>query len=477
MSTPTTLTDPAIVRLASARGLLALALPLAAGMGINLLLPFINRLFLGRYSDDALAASYPAGMLAYTVQGFFMASASYLGTFSAQHHAAGEDDEAGAMCWPGLLLGLTALVVTLALIPFRHQIVSWFGLRDPAVAASMAELTAWYLVETGPAVLTAAIVAFYAGLGRTRLVFAMSAASCTLCVALNWWLIFGGLGVPALGITGAGIATLATATISFGVWTALFFSPAIRRQFGTWRNRNLSLARIQRFSRYALPRGGSEMLEMIAFLVFSAAITRLSTSAVIASNIAFSLYLLVLVTCSNGLGQGVGIAVGQCMGAGRPDLARRVCWRAVSLLTPVLAVAVGLFVLCPRQLMSIYVDSRPDVAGHAEHWESILALGVPVMGLLALALIGDGLHWIFRMTVVGAGDTRWTLVAMVATAVITLALPVYYLVVANPGLLAGWGLDPLNVCYAIFAFYCACIALVLFLRFQFGPWPGMSVRH
>ena len=78
-------------------GLLALALPMAAGMGVNFLLPFINRLFLGRYSDDALAASYPAGMLAYTVQGFFMTSASYLGSFAAQHHAADEDDEAGAM--------------------------------------------------------------------------------------------------------------------------------------------------------------------------------------------------------------------------------------------------------------------------------------------------------------------------------------------------------------------------------------------
>ena len=469
-------TDPAVVRLASARGLLALALPMAAGMGVNFLLPFINRLFLGRYSDDALAASYPAGMLAYTVQGFFMTSASYLGSFAAQHHAAGEDDEAGAMCWPALLLGAAALLVSLALIPFRHVIVAWFGLRDPAVAASMAELTAWYLVETGPAVLTAAITAFYAGIGRTRLVFVLSAAACALCVALNWWLIFGGLGLPALGITGAGLATLATALTSLAAWTALLFAPSIRRQYGTWRNRNLDRARIARFCRYALPRGGSEMLEMLAFLVFSAAITRLSTSAVIASNIAFSLYLLVLVPCI-GLGQGVAIAVGQCLGAGRPDLARQVGWRALSMLAPVLVVVAALFAFCPRLLMAIYVDARPEIDGDAARWEDILTQGVPVMACLAIAILGDGLHWVFRMVIVGAGDTRWTLVAMVATAIVTLAIPVWWLLVVAPGWLAGWGIDPLTASYAVFAAYCACIALVLFLRFQYGPWAGMSVRH
>jgi len=474
--TAATITDPAIVRLTTARGLLALALPMAAGMGVNFLLPFMNRLFLGWYSPDALAASYPAGMLAYTVQGFFMTSASYLGSFAAQHHAAGEDDEAGAMCWPALLLGALAVVVTLALIPFRHAIVAPFGLRDPAVAASMAELTGWYLAETGPVVLTAAITAFYAGLGRTRLVFALSAASCALCVLLNWWLIFGGLGLPALGITGAGLATLGTAMVSLAAWTALLFAPGIRRRFGTWRNRNLDRARIARFCRYALPRGGSEMLEMLAFLVFSAAITRLATDAVTASNIAFSLYLLVLLPCI-GLGQGVAIAVGQCMGAGRPDLARRVGWRALSLLAPVLVAVASLFVFCPRLLMSIYVDARPNVPGEAARWEAILAQGVPVMWCLAAAILGDGLHWVFRMVIVGAGDTRWTLVAMVTTAIVTLALPVWCLLVVVPGLLAGWGVDPLTASYAIFAFYCSCIALVLFLRFHYGPWTEMSVRR
>ncbi len=471
-------TPAAIERLATSRGLLALALPLAAGMGVGFFLHFMNRLFLSWHGPEALAASLPAGMVAWTVQGFFIMTAGYVGTFVAQHHGAGEDDEAAAMCWPALIIGVIATAVSVVLIPLRHHLVALFGLQDPQVAAGMAELLAWYLAETGPIVLIAAMSGFYSGLGRTRLVFVLSAATCAVSVLLNHWLIFGGAGVPPLGISGAGLATLGTSLLFLGVWAVLFFGRGMRREFAVWHQRNRDGARLRRFCRYALPRGGSEVLEMIAFLIFSAAITRLPTESVSASNIAFSLYLLVLVPFI-GLGQGIAIAVGQCLGAGRPDLARRVGWRAVRLVLPVLTLIAVLFIGCPGLLMSIYVAN--DVARDpyvAERWSLILTQAAPVLAWLGVAAVGEGLQWVFRMVVVGAGDTRWTLVAMVGTALITLSLPVWWLLrIADPAVLAGWDLTPLTASYAVFAGYCWCISLVMFLRFQFGPWPGMSVRH
>lgn len=469
---------PSIERLATTRGLLALALPMAASTGVGFFLHFMNRLFLGWHSPEALAASLPAGMLAWTVQSFFMLSASYVGTFAAQHHAAGEDDEAGAMCWPALWLGVVATAVSLALIPARHALVGLFDVQDPAVATSMAELLAWYLAETGPIVLMSAVSGFYAGLGRTRLVFVLSVAGCGVSILLNYWLIFGGLGIRSLGVTGAGLATLLTSLLFLLVWGILFVAADVRERFGTWRNRNADPARLRRFCRFALPRGASEILEMSAFLIFSAAITRLPTDSVSASNIAFSLYLLVLVPFI-GLSQGVAIAVGQCMGAGRSDLARRAGWKAFGVAVPALIAIALLFVCCPRQLMAIYTTATPGGdATLAQRWDAILAQGTPVLWCLAAAALGDGAHWIFRMVIVGAGDTRWTLIAMVTTALVTLSLPVWWLLrVADPSLLASWHLSPLTASYLCFAAYTWIMAVILFLRFQYGPWPRMSVRH
>lgn len=467
----------ALKRIATARGLLGLALPLAAGMGVGFLLHFINRLMLGWYSPEALAASHPAGMVAWTFQGFFVVSAGFVGTFAAQHHGAGEDDEAGAMLWPALWLGLMATVVTVALIPARHLLTIPFGIKDPVVAAGMSELLGWYLAETGPIVLMSALSGFIGGLGRTRLVFWLSAAACLVSIALNRWLIFGGFGVPALGISGAGLATLGTSLLFMTIWASLVLRGPVAARFGTWRQRHAERTRLLRFARFSLPRGATEILEMVAFLVFSAAITRLSTAELNASNIAFQIYLLVLVPFI-GFGQGLAIAIGQCLGAGRADLAWRTSRVAIALVLPILALIAAAFALLPGQLMGIYSFAGPgaDAATQAR-WDAVVTAGIPVMQVLALGIVGDGLHWVFRMTLVGAGDTRWPLVAMVSAAIVTLSIPVWLLLtLVSPSTLAAWHLTVLSASYAIFVVYTWTISLVLFLRYRYGPWPRMSVR-
>jgi Na+-driven multidrug efflux pump len=146
---------------------------------------------------------------------------------------------------------------------------------------------------------------------------------------------------------------------------------------------------------------------------------------------------------------------------------------------PALLIIALLFVFAPHYLMSIYVatDSSVDPT-IAERWSEILRQGAPVLICLGIAAIGDGLQWVFRMVVVGAGDTRWTLLAMVSTAVLTLSIPVWWLLrIADPALLASWQITPLTASYVVFTVYSWLIALIMFLRFRYGPWQGMSVRQ
>jgi Na+-driven multidrug efflux pump len=133
----------------------------------------------------------------------------------------------------------------------------------------------------------------------------------------------------------------------------------------------------------------------------------------------------------------------------------------------------------PQQLAQLYRSSASGVdADVAAGWSDIVSQVGPALACLGIAAIGDGMHWVFRMVIVGAGDTRWTLMAMVSTAVLTLALPVWALLrLCDPSLLASWNLSPLTASYAIFALYCWLIGLVVFLRFRYGPWQGMSVRR
>jgi Na+-driven multidrug efflux pump len=54
----------------------------------------------------------------------------------------------------------------------------------------------------------------------------MSVAGAVLCIALNRWLVLGGFGLPALGVTGAGLASLVTAVAMLLAWLVSSAAPA-----------------------------------------------------------------------------------------------------------------------------------------------------------------------------------------------------------------------------------------------------------
>lgn len=445
------------------RGLLRLALPLAASTGLGFFLHYVNRTVLSWHSPEALAASLPAGMLAWTFQGLFIVSCGYLGVFAAQHVAAGEKREAGAMAWPMFVLAGVGLAVSAILIPLRGPLASIFG-TEPTVEAGLAELLGWYLAEVGPLAAASGIAGFCGGIGRTGMVLAMSLLGAAVCIALNRWLVLGGLGVPALGITGAGIASLATAVLMLLGWLGWFFAPARRRDFATWEARNRDPARLRRFLFFAVPRGATEILEMVAFVAFTAVLTRLGTDALSASNLAFNTYLLFMVPVV-GFSQGISIAVGQAMGSGDPDAARRTVRSAFAIVAPYMLAVAAAFAVVPRLLL------QPAHHGDDALWERQMAMAVPVMWFLAAAMPFEMMHWIWRATVQGAGDTRWPLLLLVGVAVAVLALPSWLLL---PWMAPGMG--GLAICYGLFIAYLVGIAAAMRWRYIRGPWPTMSVR-
>ena len=459
------------------RGFLALALPLAAGYGVNWIMQFTNRLFLSWYSPDALAASLPAGMMVYTAQAFFTASVGYVGAFAAQHVGANEPEEAGAMAWPMIWLAVAAGLLGLLAIPLRDVLFGWMG-ADAGVTRNMATLGAWYFAETLPAVLFAGLCGWFGGLGHTRLVMLMALGICVLSVGLNHWLIFGGLGVPALGLHGAGLATLLSTVVGCAVGLGYFFSPAFAVPFGTWRRRNMDISRFTRFAKSALPRGATEALEMLSLVVFTAAIAHLGTEQLAANNLVFSLYLLVIIPLV-GLGQGITIGVGQAIGAGRIDIARGLVKRAGLLVLVTVSVAALAIVLAPRGLMMPYVAVDPlDPVGSAARWERILDFGVPLMYLSAVMLFGDGLQLVWRFAVQGAGDTRWPLLMLTVTAVLILGAPALMLShLVAPTTWISWGISSLTACWMIFTVYLVVIALLMAWRYFRGPWSHMSLRE
>ena len=116
------------------RDVLRTTLPLVLAMGAHAVNQFTDRVFLARYSDDAIQASLPGGILSWLFICLLVATASYSGTFVAQFHGAGSKRDAAAAYGQGLWLALAALPLILLSIPLGNALFNLAG-HAPAILA------------------------------------------------------------------------------------------------------------------------------------------------------------------------------------------------------------------------------------------------------------------------------------------------------------------------------------------------------
>ncbi len=210
---------------------------------------------------------------------------------------------------------------------------------------------------------------FISALERPLWALAIMALSVLLNALLNWLLVFGHFGFPAMGIFGSGVATsIATLFMFIGLGIVVVMDRQFRRYrlFGRWWR-----ADWPRF--WALLKLGAPISGILAFevTVFNAAAflmgwigaAQLAAHA-IALQIASVSFMVPL-----GIGQAVTVRVGLAFGAGDSEAVSRAGWTAYVMGVSFMALAALFFVLFPTLLIGIFIDlSDPAsavVVGHA----------------------------------------------------------------------------------------------------------------
>src|SRR6056297_879578 len=171
---------------------------------------------------------------------------------------------------------------------------------------------------------------------RVRIGMYLSIMTFVVNVSLNWVLIFGNLGAPALGIRGAAIATLTARvleTIVMVVYVRLVDTRLRMRFRDMLRSERVLL---QRFFRYGLPVIGGSLFWGINLAAQEAIVGRLGATALASVSIA-NIVSQIMAVVVYGTAGATGIIIGQAVGAGENDLVR-----AYAKTLQVLYVAIGL---------------------------------------------------------------------------------------------------------------------------------------
>jgi MATE family multidrug resistance protein len=437
-----------------------IAFPLILSTGTWSVQHFINRMFLTWYSQDAIAASMPAGMVNFTIICIFLGTVSYADVFVAQYYGAGRYEKIGPSVWHGVYVALMGSAVITLMIPFAGEIFSFIGHPQ----AVMKEETTYFrmlCLSAFPQLASAAISTFYAGRGKTWVLVAVNSIGMCVNIVFDYLLIFGNGPFPELGIKGAGIASLLASLTMFAVYLFLFRRKAYEEQFKTRSGWKLDPEFLRRFLKFGLPSGAHFFLDIAGFTVFILIMGTLGTVPLAATNIAFNISTLAFMPMI-GCGIAVSVLTGQYLGKNAPEIASRSVWTGFSVTFVYMFLFSLLYVLTPSLFTASFA-----LKADPEAFSQTSSLVVVLLRFVAVYSLFDAMNIIFSSALKGAGDTRFVMNTSVLGSVLVLVIPSYIVLhVMGEGLYAGW---------VIASAYIGLLGLSFFFRFLGGKWKEMRV--
>jgi multidrug resistance protein, MATE family len=441
------------------RELLTLALPLVVSQSFMTVQVFLDTFLLAHHDPLEMAASFPAVMWFWLPFGLLQVTAGYVSTFVAQYMGAGRPVRVGPAVWQGIHFAVLAGLLFLLLVPLAPQMIALGG-----HTAALQSLEVSYLrclcFAALPMLVMAAINGFFSGRGKTWTVLVIEAFGTGVNVTLALVLIFGRLGFPEMGITGAGLATAIGSAASAILALVLLLRPEYREEYNTlhgWRPERELFGRLML---YGGPAGVQVFLDILVFHVFVQLVGRLGEAATGATTLTVRLNMVAFLPMM-GMGQAVSILVGQRLGADQPDLAQRSVFTGLKWVFGYMCVIASIYLLFPGVLVSLFEGGR-DPEGYAR----VAALVPRLLVCVAVYSLADALNLTFSFALRGAGDTRFVSMLTFALAWPLMVIPTFVVVRAGGSVFSAWWFATA---------YIMAMAVCFGLRFRSGKWKTMRV--
>jgi putative MATE family efflux protein len=282
----------------------------------------------GPLGRDALAAVGLGGQAFWLAQAVGMLVPTGLTALLARAVGAGDLDRADRVLRHALwLAGVVSVLTMLAGFPLADLAIRMYGV-EPAVVALGGDYLAWLLLGNLPFALGLVLAAALRAAGDSRTPLATGIVANVVNVSLNWVLIYGNLGAPALGVRGAAIGTGCAMIAQLAVLTVL------------WRRGKLRLAPSRQplrrdpalfrgLFRIGWPAAVEGMLFAVGLLWFQRLVSGYGTEAVAAYNVGAAILSLAFLP-GMGFAAAASALVGQHLGDGNPDAAAQSGWRAMA---------------------------------------------------------------------------------------------------------------------------------------------------
>jgi MATE family multidrug resistance protein len=379
--------------------LLRIGLPLTAAYLAEMGMFITDMIMVGRLGSNELAAVGLAGDWFWVLLLIGMGVISIIGVIAAQ--CLGAEDRQGVIDAgeQGMIAATIASIPVILCVWFLGPVLG-FANQDPEVVRL---ITGYSKVLTGavlPALWFVVLRNYITALGKSGAIGWITVSALALNVALNYTLIFGKLGLPALGIIGAGIGTT---IVNWVMFLSLCAYVLASRHFAEYRPRiiphKIDWRLLGEIFRLGIPISMTQVLNGAMFTVAAVIVGIISAATLAAQQIVYSV-IYVALSAALALGDSVRVRVAYGIGRRSAESSEQSAHLAMVLAGATTLAAALILWLFPDKVVGIYLDTT-----NPEN-ENVLRLSVAMSVYAGMFLLLDGILLVIANAVRGLRDTR-----------------------------------------------------------------------
>lgn len=344
----------------------------------------VDTIMVGPLGPTAIGAVSVGHILVDLVAIFGLGLLLGLDTLVSQSFGAGDLRDCDHSLWQGLYVGAVFTPLGMVSVYFVEPVLKLAGVQPDVIrlAVPYALSLQW---SVGPLMIYAAFRRYLQGVSLVKPVMLALLTANLVNVVGNSLLI------PKYGVAGAGWATT-TSRAYMAIFLAIV---AISREPKLLRIiPRPDFDRIRQLFRLGLPAAGQILLEVGVFAASTLLAGRLAAESLAAHHVVLNIvgttFMIPLGVSSAG-----AVTVGQAIGRGDSEGAKRNGWLAIGVAAGFMLFAAMVMIIAPRALVAIFTNNL-----------QVLSIAIPLLAVAAIFQLFDGIQVSATGALRGAGDTR-----------------------------------------------------------------------
>lgn len=383
------------------REIWALSWPVILSFALDSILGLASMLMVGRLGADAVGAVGLGNQVLGAVRAGIAAVGTGTVALVARDVGGGDREHADVVLTQSVIFGvIISTLIAIPVVVLAPYALAIFRVKGPMADLGVSYLRIVMLSEPAAGIFLMCAAALR-GAGDTRTPLWIGGLIDIIAILLNYVLIFGKFGIPALGVVGSALAALIA--IAIGGWLFLW-ALSMRDSILHFRWRELwpdfDLAR--RILKVGYPAAVEQLVIQFGFFAYVAFVASYGENAVAAYFIGVRILALSFLP-GFGFSAASATLVGQGLGAGDKAFSRRAGWAATYMAIAMMSGLGLLIFVFAHQIARLFIADP-----------GVIALTVTFMYALGAAQPLMAVDWTLTGALRGAGDTQFPLLASVA---------------------------------------------------------------